>query len=95
MPRLDWLRWFAALRGPERSPWFHAFAQRLLEGSPPVRALLSADPFPDAPPRWIRAVVREYRFTDLSKRRATGAWWEVGPPRVALVVEARAEVPPP
>jgi hypothetical protein len=91
MPRLDWLLWFAALRGPEHSPWFHAFARRLLEGAPPVRALLAHDPFPETPPRRIRAVVRDYRFSDLATRRATGAWWEVGLPRVALVVERRPE----
>jgi hypothetical protein len=85
MPRLDWQLWFAALRGPERSAWFHAFAQRLLDGSPQVRALLAHDPFPGAPPRQLRAIVRDYRFSDLATRRETGAWWEPGPPRLALV----------
>jgi hypothetical protein len=89
MPRLDWLLWFAALRGPEHSAWFHQFAQRLLAGSPEVRALLAHDPFPDAPPRRIRAIVRDYRFTSLARRRETGAWWETGPQRVALVLEER------
>jgi hypothetical protein len=89
MPRLDWLLWFAALRGPERSPWFHAFAQRLLEGSEPVRALLAHDPFPDAPPRPVRAIVRDYRFTSVARRRETGAWWEIGPQRLAIVLERR------
>jgi hypothetical protein len=94
MPRLDWLLWFAALRGPERSPWFHEFARRLLEGSPQVRGLLAYDPFPDAPPRRIRAIVRDYRFSDLATRRETGAWWEIGAQRIALVIESRAEDPP-
>ncbi len=88
MPRLDWQLWFAALRGPERSAWFRAFATRLLNGKPEVRALLAHDPFPDAPPRYVRAVVRDYRFTDFATRRESGAWWSAGPPRVAFVASA-------
>ena len=34
------------------------------------------DPFPDAPPKYVRAVVYEYRFTSLAEKRATGAWWK-------------------
>src|SRR5712692_9936568 len=32
------------------------------------------NPFPDTPPRYIRAVVYTYHFTDMATRRATGAW---------------------
>jgi hypothetical protein len=51
------------------------FCRRVLAGSPPVRGLMAADPFPDAPPRYVRALVYEYHFTDAATRRATGAWW--------------------
>ena len=76
MPRLDWQMWFAALRGFERARWFHAFAARLLEGSPPVLGLLAADPFAGGPPpRYLRARLFEYRFSDGEARRR-GIWWE-------------------
>ncbi len=73
-PRLDWQMWFAALsRRPP--PWFAAFLARLLEGSPDVLKLLGANPFPDRPPRYVRALLYEYRMTDLETKRHTGAWW--------------------
>ena len=76
MPRLDWQMWFAALRGFERARWFHAFARRLLEGSPPVLRLLVADPFGGGPPpRYLRAHLYEYRFSRGEARRR-GVWWE-------------------
>ncbi len=75
MPRLDWQMWFAALGSPRSSRWFLAFCERLLEGSPPVLALLGTNPFPNAPPRYLRATLYDYRFTTPDERRATGAWW--------------------
>ncbi len=74
-PRLDWQMWFAALGNFQGEPWFLMFCQRLMEGSAPVLALLARNPFPDAPPRFLRAWVYDYHFTDPSTRRATGAWW--------------------
>jgi lipase maturation factor 1 len=75
MPRLDWQMWFAALADYRQSPWFGHFLVRLLEGSPPVLQLLEHNPFPDRPPRYIRAVVYDYRFTEPGERRERGAWW--------------------
>ncbi len=74
-PRLDWQMWFAALGTYERNRWFQNFLIRLLQGSPEVLALLERNPFPDRPPRYVRAVLYDYRFTDLATRRDTGAWW--------------------
>lgn len=74
-PRLDWQMWFAALSHYELTPWFQAFLARLLEGSPPVLGLLERNPFPGRPPRYVRALLYEYRFTSWGERRATGAWW--------------------
>ena len=74
-PRLDWQMWFAALGTYRRNPWLVNFCVRLLQGSPQVLGLLERNPFPDAPPRYIRAVAYDYRFTDLATRRKTGAWW--------------------
>ncbi|HKQ58997.1 MAG TPA: lipase maturation factor family protein [Candidatus Eisenbacteria bacterium] len=74
-PRLDWQMWFAVLSDFRDDPWFLTFCQRLLEGSRPVLALMAENPFPEAPPRYLRATVYEYRFTDGATRRASGAWW--------------------
>lgn len=48
---------------------------RLLEGSPDVIALLDDNPFPARPPRYVRALLYDYRMTDRETRRRTGAWW--------------------
>jgi lipase maturation factor 1 len=74
-PRLDWQMWFAALAGYRGTPWFPALMARLLEGSPPVLSLLASNPFPDHPPRAIRAMGYEYRFTTPAERTRTGDWW--------------------
>lgn len=75
-PRLDWQLWFAALSRPDREPWFSQFLGALLEGRPAVLDLLGSNPFPGRPPKFIRAVLYEYHFTDLAERRATGDWWK-------------------
>jgi len=74
-PRLDWQMWFAALGDVRREPWFLNFCKRLLEGSPSVLAMMARNPFPEGPPRYVRAVVYDYHFTDAGTRRKTGAWW--------------------
>jgi len=74
-PRLDWQVWFAALGYYPNNPWFWRFLVRLLEGSPTVLSLLRSNPFPDAPPRFVRAVIYDYQFTDVPRHQATKAWW--------------------
>jgi predicted DCC family thiol-disulfide oxidoreductase YuxK len=74
-PRLDWQMWFAALGNYRQNPWFGNFCFRLLEGRSEVLALLQLNPFPDHPPRYLRAVVYDYHFTDFATRHRTGAWW--------------------
>jgi hypothetical protein len=76
MPRLDWLLWFAALGNLRQYPWVANLAHRLLEGAPPVLALFAKDPFPDSPPRYLKATLYDYRFTDFAERARTGAWWK-------------------
>jgi hypothetical protein len=88
-PRLDWQMWFAALSGYRGSPWFTNFMVRLLQGSPAVTGLLATNPFPVAPPRYVRAELFDYSFTDFATRRATGRWWARQPrglyfPRISL-----------
>jgi hypothetical protein len=67
--------WFAALGRAENNPWFTSLCVRLLEGSPPVLELLESNPFPDQPPRYVRATFYEYHFTNFAERRRTGNWW--------------------
>ena len=75
-PRLDWQMWFAALSPNRVGGWFQAFALRLLEGSPSVTGLLAENPFPESPPRYIKAELYLYTFTDPGARQETGNWWE-------------------
>jgi hypothetical protein len=79
LPRLDWQMWFAALGEYDGAPWFYHFMTRLLEGSPQALDLLEHNPFPEAPPRYLRAVLYDYHFTDRATRRETGAWWRARP----------------
>jgi len=93
MPRLDWQMWFAALGRCEDAPWFQAFLERLVQGSPPVVGLLKRNPFPEGPPLYIRSTLYDYHFTDVKTLRADGTWWrrtEMGPfcPTVTAGTEA-------
>jgi len=83
-PRLDWQMWFAALGSYQQSPWFVRFCVKVLEGEPEVLALLAGNPFPAEPPRYLRAVVRDYTFTTPAERRADGSWWRRSDPRIFL-----------
>jgi len=40
-----------------------------------VLALFAGNPFPQDPPRQIRAVLWQYWFTSMAEKRATGTWW--------------------
>jgi hypothetical protein len=73
--RLDWLMWFAAFSTPAEHPWFTALVAKLLEGDAGVLSLLRTNPFPDRPPRFVRAQYYEYHFTSSEERRRTGRWW--------------------
>jgi hypothetical protein len=73
--RLDWLMWFLPLSPSYGNRWFVPFLVKLLEGDRPTLALLRRNPFPDGPPRWIRARLFRYRFSSWQERRETGATW--------------------
>jgi hypothetical protein len=77
--RLDWLMWFLPLSAAYGERWFVPFLTRLLEGDKPTLALLRHNPFPDGPPRFVRARLFRYRFTSRQEWRATGAWWSRRP----------------
>jgi hypothetical protein len=73
--RLDWLMWFAAMSDYSQNPWFVNFVGKLLQGDKAILGLLRTNPFPDRPPRYIRARLYEYHFTTAEERRQTGQWW--------------------
>ena len=73
--RLDWLMWFAAMSSAQDYPWFPQLLLKLLEGDAGTIGLLRSNPFPDHPPRWIRAQLYLYRFTSPAEHTATGRWW--------------------
>lgn len=74
-PRLDWQMWFAALGDYRRNGWLLQLMDRFLENEPAVLRLIRFNPFPDEPPRYVRAVAWDYRFTTWAERAATGDWW--------------------
>lgn len=73
--RLDWLMWFAALSPALGRQWFRPLVTKLLDNDRATLRLLRHNPFPDAPPAYVRARLYRYRFTDKHERRDTGAWW--------------------
>jgi hypothetical protein len=74
-PRLDWQMWFAALETYQSNRWFISLCYRLLEGSPQVLSLLEKNPFPEKPPRYLRARLFNYHFTDRNTKSKEGNWW--------------------
>lgn len=79
-PYLDEHMGFASLRVFHKNfqyrCWLQRFILRLLEGSPEVLSLLEYNPFPDQPPKFIRAQLYKYRFTTLKEKGKTGQWWK-------------------
>jgi len=73
--RLDWLMWFEAMSPSPHSGWFFNLLAKLLEGDRATLSLLRTNPFPDAPPRYIRAQYYRFVFTTPDEHRASGLWW--------------------
>jgi hypothetical protein len=93
-PRLDWQMWFAALGSARRNPWLVRFMRRLQEGEPAVLALLAQDPFAGQPPRYLRAMRYQYRFTSLEERKRTGHLWTRTPDGLYVRPIERPASPP-
>lgn len=75
-PRLDWQMWFAALSDFRNNPWFLNFVFRLLQGEKTVLSQLAHNPFPDGPPKYIRARLYDYQFTNETEHKKDGNWWK-------------------
>ncbi|MGV9801552.1 lipase maturation factor family protein [Mycobacterium sp. NPDC003449] len=73
--RLDWLMWFAAISPSYAQPWLRTFLERLLQGDAPTLNLLRRNPFPEAPPRFVRARLYRYRFSTPHELRREHVWW--------------------
>jgi hypothetical protein len=75
MPRLDWQMWFVPLDPDGADGWLSNLTTRLLQGSPDVIGLFDGNPFPKLPPRYIRAMISNYRFTSMNEHGRTGQEW--------------------
>jgi hypothetical protein len=71
--RLDWQMWFAAMASPADYPWTLHLVWKLLHNDPGVLSLFAGNPFPDQPPRYVRAV--RYRYTFAPPGNPQGLWW--------------------
>ena len=74
-PRFEWNLWFASLGAWRENPFVVRAEQQLLTNTPEVLALFRSNPFANAPPKQIRAVLWQYWFTDRATKQATGRWW--------------------
>jgi hypothetical protein len=64
-PHLDWQLWFAAMASPEYYKWTYNLAWKLLHNDPATLSLFAVNPFPDHPPKYVRAVLYIYHFAPL------------------------------
>jgi len=74
-PRLDWQMWFAALGHYRQNPWFISFCLKLMQGSKDVEGLLKNVPF-KKPPKYLRALLYDYQFTNFKEKKKQGNWWK-------------------
>jgi hypothetical protein len=86
--RLDWQMWFASMSSPDEYPWTINLVWKLLHNDPKTVGLFAANPFPDKPPRYIRAVLYRYKFAQPGNPH--GLYWnreQVGPWLPAMSVD--------
>ncbi len=74
-PRFDWNLWFASLGSWQQYPIVPRTEELLLENDPDVLALFAGNPFPNHPPRAVRAVLWQYWFSSMKQKRTQGIWW--------------------
>jgi hypothetical protein len=74
-PRFDWNLWFASLGSWREYPIVINTEVRLLSTDPDVLALFAGNPFPQEPPRQVRAVLWQYWFTTATEKSKSGLWW--------------------
>jgi hypothetical protein len=69
--RLDWQLWFAAMESPEEYPWTRFLVWKLLHNDRQALSLFAANPFPNVPPRYVRAVLYKYSLV----KPGRGKFW--------------------
>jgi len=74
-PRFDWNLWFASLGSWQQYPFVPRTEMLLLENDRFVLGLFAGNPFPDAPPRLVRAVLWQYWFSTREEKNREGVWW--------------------
>ena len=74
--KLDWQMWFAAMTDYLYHPWILNLVAKLLEGDQAALSLIADNPFPEDPPKYIRAELYLYQFTNSKEKRKTGNWWK-------------------
>ena len=72
-PRLDWQMWFASMGTPQEYPWTLHLVWKLLHNDPGALSLFARNPFPDKPPRYVRATLYRYKFA--KPGNPDGLWW--------------------
>ncbi|HYC57027.1 MAG TPA: lipase maturation factor family protein [Candidatus Binatia bacterium] len=73
-PRLDWQMWFASMSRAEDYPWTLHLVWKLLHDDAGALSLFADNPFPDRPPRHVRATLYRYEFADPDNGQ--GRWWD-------------------
>jgi hypothetical protein len=71
--RLDWQMWFGAMSTSDEYPWTFHLVWKLLHNDPGAVGLFAGNPFPNAPPRYIRAVLYRYEFARSGNPQHL--WW--------------------
>ena len=74
-PRFDWNLWFASLGQWQEYPIVPRTEVKLLENDKDVVSLFAGNPFPNHPPREVRAVLWQYWFTSMAEKQKAGLWW--------------------
>ncbi len=96
-PRFEWNLWFASLGEWRQNEMVPLTEERLLTNDADVLGLFQANPFPHAPPRFMRAVLWQYWFTSEEEKRRTGNWWRrqllgLYAPEITLTPDGRPEI---
>lgn len=83
--RLDWMIWFlpfGVLVGEKEiyvqghDLWFVRLMLKLLKNDPDLLRLIRINPFPDHPPKWMRAKFYQYEFTTKEEFKISGNIWK-------------------
>ncbi len=71
--RFDWQMWFAAMSTYQDYPWTINLVWKLLHNDAGTTGLFAENPFPGNPPKYIRAVLYRYQFTQPGNPQKL--WW--------------------